>query len=535
MLLQFGYIGCKTKINVSFLNITRHYARAGVRTRRKGKNVAINDRMEDQKSKIPIVKCKKKMYDFYKSNIRTKEKPTLASHGWKNKKTRDDHFFIYPYGNDEEKMNEEVDFKTFNDLGLSTSLCDNLENLGIYKPLHIQNIGIPKILQGSNVLLAAETGCGKTLAYLLPLITKILIWKQNNVQRTLNTPLGLIVTPSRELTVQIALELIRISKHLDIKTKLITGGKTKKMILNPPVDHVDVLVCSFGVVSKLTTFGVYNLSLLRYVVLDEADALFHHTFQEKLQVFIKKLPIAYEYDTTTDAFPKAAQFILVSATIPSRMDIVLNGILNTNSLEHVTTEKLHKILVPQKFIRLIPSQKPVELLKYIKPKVRNKERVIIFSNRNSTSYWLSLFLRECGIEATNLSGDMSLEVRRGKYGEFLNGKTLVLSTTNGGSRGLDTVMVNHILNYDFPLDTSSYIHRCGRTGRVGTKGDSRVTNFVCKVTEVVVVQKIEMAARKMKPIPIFNLLTSEEEEEILEDYYTGQMIEDLNEVENIPY
>ena len=79
-----------------------------------------------------------------------------------------------------------------------------MENLGIYKPLQIQNLGIPKILQGSNVLLAAETGCGKTLAYLLPLITKILIWKQNNVQRTLNTPLGLIVTPSRELTVQIA-------------------------------------------------------------------------------------------------------------------------------------------------------------------------------------------------------------------------------------------------------------------------------------------------------------------------------------------
>lgn len=128
-------------------------------------------------------------------------------------------------------------------------------------------------------------------------------------------------------------------------------------------------------------------------------------------------------------------------------------------MEHVTTERLHKILVPQKFIRLIPSQKPVELIKYIKPKVRNKERVIIFSNQNGTSYWLSLFLHECGIEATNLNGDMPLEVRRGKYGEFLNGKTLVLSTTNGGSRGLDTVMVNHILNYDFPLDTSSYIHR----------------------------------------------------------------------------
>lgn len=128
-------------------------------------------------------------------------------------------------------------------------------------------------------------------------------------------------------------------------------------------------------------------------------------------------------------------------------------------MEHVTTEKLHKILVPQKFMRLIPSQKPVELLKYIKPKTLKKQRTIVFSNNNGTSYWLAKFLNECGIKCTNLNGDMPLHERRGKYGEFINGKTMVLSTTNGGSRGLDTVMVNHILNYDFPLDTADYIHR----------------------------------------------------------------------------
>lgn len=120
---------------------------------------------------------------------------------------------------------------------------------------------------------------------------------------------------------------------------------------------------------------------------------------------------------------------------------------------------MHKILVPQKFIRLIPSQKPEELLKFVKPKASSKQRVIIFSNQNSTSHWVSSFLHDCGVRVTNLHGDMHLLERRGKYGEFLNGKTEVLSTTNGGSRGLDTIMVNHVLNYDFPLDTASYIHR----------------------------------------------------------------------------
>lgn len=85
------------------------------------------------------------------------------------------------------------------------------------------------------------------------------------------------------------MELIKISKDLDIKIKIITGGRTKKILLNPPVGHVDILVCSFGVISKLTTFGVYNLKFVRFVVLDEADSLFHHSFEEKLRIFMKRI------------------------------------------------------------------------------------------------------------------------------------------------------------------------------------------------------------------------------------------------------
>lgn len=96
-----------------------------------------------------------------------------------------------------------IDFEAFEELNINNSVCNNLENLDIYKPSEIQKLGIPKILRGYNVLLAAETGCGKTLTYLLPLVTKILIWKQN-MQSNINSPFGLIITPSRELAVQIA-------------------------------------------------------------------------------------------------------------------------------------------------------------------------------------------------------------------------------------------------------------------------------------------------------------------------------------------
>lgn len=100
-----------------------------------------------------------------------------------------------------------IDFEAFEELNINNSVCNNLENLDIYKPLEIQKLGIPKILQGCNVLLAAETGCGKTLTYLLPLVTKILMWKQN-MQSNINAPFGLIITPSRELTVQIAVSIL---------------------------------------------------------------------------------------------------------------------------------------------------------------------------------------------------------------------------------------------------------------------------------------------------------------------------------------
>ncbi|CAL7934684.1 unnamed protein product [Xylocopa violacea] len=514
MLFRFCRTGYRN-IDTLLVNVSRRYAKAAANARR-NQNEAID------------------------GDTCTKGKPTLASHGWNHRKTKGDYFFIYPYENDNSPANERVDasFETFRDFDLNPTVCNHLETMDIRKPLEIQNLGIPKILQGYNVLLAAETGCGKTLAYLLPLVTKIIAWKQTT-ERDMNCPLGLIITPSRELTVQIALVLIKLSKHLDINTKIITGGRTKKMMMDPPTGRVDVLVCSFGVISKLSTLGVYNLKFVRLVVLDEADSLFHSTFEEKLRVFMRRLFVGYFQETSENELPTTAQLVLSSATVPSRLENVLHNIVNLESLEHVTTKKLHTILVPQKFIKLIPSQKPMELLKYIKPKVLSKQRVIIFSNRNATSTWVYLFLQECGIKVTNLHGDMPLRVRRGKYGEFLNGKTMVLSTTNGGSRGLDTIMVNHILNYDFPLDTSAYIHRCGRTGREGTVGDCRVTNFITRSSEVAVVQKIEMAVRKMKPLPIFNLVGSdevqEEEEEEMENNYIENIIENLDNPEDIPY
>ncbi|XP_015430789.1 PREDICTED: probable ATP-dependent RNA helicase DDX28 [Dufourea novaeangliae] len=538
MLLRFCNLCCKS-VDSSFVNVSRHYARAATSARRKEQLHV--DATEAQNKKIPIILTRRKEYNFYKGQMYgKKEVIPLLTKGWSHRNSRGDHFFVYPYDNAVQNQTEkQYQFGTFNDFCLDPSIITQLENLNIKDPVEIQQMGIPKILEGHNTLLTAETGCGKTLAYLLPLINQIMEWKKIG-QRNRNCPLGLIVTPTRELAVQIALELIKLSKCLGIKTKMITGGKLKRTILHPPVDNVDILVGSFGAISKLFTYGIYNRNFIRCLVLDEADALFHHTFEEKLKVFLNKLHIGYCQEFDENGFPKYVQLILASATVPSRLKNILSNIVNVDSVAIVQTEKLHKILVPQKFIRMGPSEKPVELLKYVKPKVANREPVIIFSNTSGTSYWLTLFLNECGINVTNLNGKMPLSIRMGKYGQFLNGHVMVLSTTNAGSRGLDTVTVNHILNYDFPVDTADYIHRCGRTGRIGTTGDCRVTNFICKQWEVALVQKIEKAVRKLKPIPIVNIADPnkelEMEDEVLgpEDY-EEPIIEDVDDVDNIPY
>lgn len=130
-----------------------------------------------------------------------------------------------------------------------------------------------------------------------------------------------------------------------------------------------------------------------------------------------------------------------------------------DSLVNVTSNKLHHIIVPQKFMRVGPDNKPEELLKYIKPKVAQKEQVIIFTNKSTTCNWVSQFLEASNIQTVCLHGSLPFYVRSHKYATFKNGKCQILCTTNAGSRGLDTIRVRHVLNYEFPTATADYIHR----------------------------------------------------------------------------
>ncbi|CRL00412.1 CLUMA_CG013679, isoform A [Clunio marinus] len=446
----------------------------------------------NKKSLIPLITCKNTefnlMYDVdnKKTNLPHVSKIVLASKGWQHYKAKGDHFIIHPIKDIiETNLKDSTDFENLN---LNETLLKNLrEKHDIRKATKLQQEAIAEIRNKNNVLIAAETGCGKTHAYLLPIIEQIIEQKSNEKEsRQFNTPLVLILTPGRELAEQIGKFAKELSTGLNLNVKIIIGGNTKQKMFNPSFEDIDILVGSIGAISKLTTTGIVRMNKVKHVVLDEADTLLEDSFNEKLVYFLRRF--SFHIDT---------QMILASATMPTNTDDVFRDVLDTDNMKKVVSSDLHKILpyVTQKFMRMNKSDRPENLLRIIKSEVLKKRPVIVFSNKSNTCDYVSLFLNSNGIETFNLNGDMLMKIRTGRFEQFQNGEINVLSTTDCIGRGLNTVRARHIINFDFPLYMSDYIHRCGRIGRFGSSVNCRITNFISSLRELDLVRKIEMSAR----------------------------------------
>ncbi|KAL7298467.1 hypothetical protein TKK_0008254 [Trichogramma kaykai] len=452
-----------------------------------------------------IIKSKRPEFNFYEGDVYPKfETIPLVTRGWHHRDSRGDHFTIYPMTN----QNEETVQTTFNfsDLKLNQTILKNLEEQNKVHPTLIQKKGIPKILRGESVVMTAETGSGKTYAYLIPLIQQILDWKPYN-ENNFNKPLGLILTPSRELTQQISKVAKQLCKGLDIKIGTLVGGHVKQRISNPHVGEVDLLIATSGVLGKFVATRIYKLDNVRHVVVDEADTLLDSTFIDETCRILKKINFqSGDEKLFEEKFPRAAQLTLNSATVPQDLPNLLQNIVNTDTLTRVVTGNQHRINVPQKFLRVGKSDKPMMLLKHLKSKIKNKTPIIIFCNNTATCDFTKIFLKQFNVDSVNLHGKMPLEVRKGKFLKFQNGQVNILTTTDAGSRGLDTIYAKEIINFDFPLITAEYIHRCGRLGRIGSPMECRVLNFISGGLEVVMSAKIEFAVRKMHPIPMVDLI-----------------------------
>nr|XP_016945527.1 probable ATP-dependent RNA helicase DDX28 [Drosophila suzukii] len=454
----------------------------------------------------PLISCRRSQFNLtqYERTDAKFGSLSLASKGWLHNKSKGD-FFILNASVQGEELQQEMqaidEFLAATGLQLHPQLLENLQGeLGIKLVTGIQKQGIPIVHGKEHCLIAAETGCGKTLTYLLPILNKLL-QRESLPERKLNTPRVLILTPGRELATQIAGVTEKLIQGTNLKVQSLLGGNTKQLMMNPQFEEVDILVATLGALSKLVTTGIYRMEQVRHLVLDEADTLLDDTFTDKLTYFLRRFP--FHLLQKEDA---GTQLILASATMPTNTREILHKVIDVDTIREVVSPHLHRLMphVTQKFLRMSKADRPATILSLVKQDIAKRRPLIVFSNKSTTSDYVSIFLNNSGVNCLNLNGDMLMKIRLGRFEQFQNGHCDVLSTTDVGSRGLDTTRARHVVNFDFPLHVSDYIHRCGRIGRVGNMDKALVTNMISSRREIDVVQRIEHAARTGGLLPDVN-------------------------------
>lgn len=259
------------------------------------------------KSKKPVIQhagkpllitCRRPEFNLYRgdkidTNAEYGSIP-LTSSGWHHYKSKGDYFIIHQNQSQDITQNPEYCQPFDKTFDLHPQLLLNLSSrLNMPRTTYIQHKAIPMILANKHTLIAAETGCGKTVAYLLPVVRNLLKLKDSDrdLPVEFNSPKALIITPGRELATQIGEVCEDLCHGLDLKSKILIGGHTKSIMDNPPIEEIDILVASVGSLSKLITTNIYRMHQVRHVIIDEADTLLDDSFSNKLQFVLKRFPV----------------------------------------------------------------------------------------------------------------------------------------------------------------------------------------------------------------------------------------------------
>ncbi|KAI3381611.1 hypothetical protein SNEBB_004176 [Seison nebaliae] len=421
-----------------------------------------------------LIECLRNDFNHYQFDKYEKFDPMnhLVSFGWKHRRRNGDHFVIHSTTNDIKPFEGH-----FSSLDIGEELTELIDRqFSIKYPSTIQNSAIPIITNRNNCLICGETGGGKTLAYLLPVIQQMLHCHQTNI------PKCLIGVPTRELVTQIT----KLSQFLLKETNLVkTEGKFQSPITVGTIDQL----CRYISNEEI------DVERLRWLILDEVDTLlddsFAHSSNELFNILRNKMDLRFESDL---------QFIFCGATIPRDLENILQDILPYNELQRVYTDQVNRLLpnVRHEFYRLGSSKKSDFLLKFLKE--NNNRTILIFANETRTVSWCKKFLEENEIENVEMiSTRLSKKKRKNVSEKLVKGKNKnqIICTTDLLSRGIDYDNVDTIINFDCPKYISDYIHRSGRLGRLNSKTKliNKVVTLVSHPWEGEIIMNIESAAR----------------------------------------
>ena len=336
----------------------------------------------------------------------------------------------------------------FKELGIHDELIDILLQHGIGEPTPIQKETIPVILEGKDVVGQAQTGTGKTLAFVLPLLQKVDA-ERDAVQ-------GLIVAPTRELAIQITAEVRKLTEALgEINVLAVYGGQDVIAQMHKLEGKVHVVVATPGRLLDHIRRETIDLSHVSTFVLDEADQMLHIGFLDDIE------DIMYEV-------PKDRQTLLFSATMPDEVKKLAETYTNDPQDIHVKTKQITLKEIRQRIVETTDRGKQNDLVQTIR--LLRPYLAIIFCRTKRRASKLNEALQNMGYNSDELHGDLSQAKREDVMRRFREGEIQFLVATDVAARGLDVDGVTHVFNYDIALDAESYIHRIGRTGRAGGKG-----------------------------------------------------------------
>ena len=345
-----------------------------------------------------------------------------------------------------EEMEHFIPEHKFADFAVSDRLKQNIVKKGYEQPTPIQDKAIPHILRGEDIVGIANTGTGKTAAFLIPLIDKVLKSSKELI---------LIVVPTRELALQIDEELRAFARGLGIFSVACVGGANIRPQLSQLRHHNNFIIGTPGRLKDLIERQAIDLSKFKTVVLDEADRMLDMGFINDMKFMLAKM--------TT---PRHTLFF--SATLGPEIEKLIHAFLKTPARISVKTQDT-PVNVEQDVVRLAPGAdkftKLAELLRQ-----PDFSRVLIFGRTKHGSERLARALNQLGFKAESIHGNKSQSQRQRALSAFKQGGAQVLVATDVAARGLDIADVSHVINYDLPATYDDYVHRIGRTGRGNKKG-----------------------------------------------------------------
>jgi ATP-dependent RNA helicase RhlE len=368
---------------------------------------------------------------------------------------------------------------SFSELGLIEPLLRAVKAEGYTIPTPVQEQAIPPAIKGIDLLGVAQTGTGKTAAFTLP----ILQWIEESRERAIpNSPRALILTPTRELAIQIDESLNTYGRHVDHKHAVIFGGVGQGPQVTKLRKGIHTLTATPGRLLDLMQQGHIRLDRVGAFVLDEADRMLDMGFINDVRKVVAKLP-------------DRRQSLLFSATMPSAITKLAEQILWKYQRIEIKPAATTADRVEQRVLFVTKSNKR-ELLQELFDDPR-MDRAIVFTRTKHGADKVAKFLNQRGIQSNAIHGNKSQSARQRALGGFKDGQVRALIATDIASRGIDVEDVSHVINFDLPNEPESYVHRIGRTARAGADG---IALSFCDADELEFLDNIEKIIRQKVPI-----------------------------------